>query len=66
MRKIINSTHITPDGVIQNPEDWPSVGGWSKAGGRIQLKLLKCDAVLMGRHTYDGSLRCGRRDPVTR
>jgi hypothetical protein len=32
MRKIINSTYITLDGVIQDPQDWPSMGGFSDAG----------------------------------
>ncbi|SDK36609.1 dihydrofolate reductase family protein [Nonomuraea jiangxiensis] len=55
MRKIVNSTYVTLDGVIQNPQDWPSLGGFSDAGGRIQLELLeRCDAVLLGRHTYEG------------
>lgn len=53
MRKIINSTYITLDGVIQNPQDWPSMGGFSDTGNQVQLELLnQCDAVLMGRHTY--------------
>ena len=55
MRPIINSTYVTLDGVIQDPQDWPSLGSSSDAGGRIQSELLeRCDAVLMGRHTYDG------------
>jgi dihydrofolate reductase len=55
VRQIINSTYVTLDGVIQNPQDWPSVGGWSGEGGRVQTELLeRCDAVLMGRHTYEG------------
>ncbi|MQA95412.1 MAG: dihydrofolate reductase [Streptosporangiales bacterium] len=54
MRKIINSTYITLDGVIQNPQNWPSMGGFGDAGNRVQTELLeRCDAVLMGRHTYD-------------
>lgn len=54
MRKIINSTYVTLDGVIQNPQDWPSTGGFSEAGSKVQLELLQCcDAVLMGRLTYD-------------
>lgn len=54
MRKIINSTYITVDGVIQNPQDWPSMGGFSDAGTKVQIELLsRCDAILMGRHTYD-------------
>jgi dihydrofolate reductase len=55
VRSIINSTYVTLDGVIQNPQNWPVSGGFSEAGGQIQLQLLEqCDAVLMGRHTYDG------------
>jgi dihydrofolate reductase len=55
VRSIINSTYITLDGVIQNPQDWPSRGGFSDDGGRVQSELLeRCDALLMGRHTYDG------------
>ena len=52
---IINSTYITLDGVIQNPQDWPLLGSFSDAGAQVQAELLaRCDAVLMGRHTYDG------------
>ena len=55
MRKIINSTFITLDGVIANPQNWPSSDVKDDAGGIIQTELLHaCDAVLMGRHTYDG------------
>jgi hypothetical protein len=55
VRRIINSTYITLDGVIQNPQDWPLLGGFSEAGAQVQGELLaRCDAVLMGRHTYDG------------
>ncbi len=54
MRKIVNSTYVTLDGVIQNLQDWPSLGGFSDSGGKVQLELLeRCDAVLMGRHTHD-------------
>lgn len=54
VRKIINSTYITLDGVIQNPQDWPALGGFGDAGNKVQIDLLeRCDAVLMGRHTYD-------------
>jgi dihydrofolate reductase len=55
VRPIINSTYVTLDGVIQNPQDWPSLGSFSDEGNQIQAQLLeRCDAVLMGRHTYDG------------
>ena len=55
MRKIINSTYITLDGIIENPQDWPS--GKHQDDGRareIQTELLlSCDAVLLGRRTYE-------------
>jgi hypothetical protein len=56
MRRIINSTYITLDGIIENPQDWPS--GRHQDDGRgseIQTELLlSCDALLLGRRTYDG------------
>jgi dihydrofolate reductase len=57
MRKLVNSTYVTLDGVIKDPQDWPSLGSFSEAGDKIQTDLLlSCDAVLMGRHTYEGFL----------
>lgn len=54
MRRIINSTYVTLDGIIQNPQDWPSPGGFSDQGNKVQTDLMEhCDAILMGRHTYD-------------
>jgi dihydrofolate reductase len=56
VRRIINSTYISLDGAIEDPQDWPS--GRHKddgRGGQIQTELLlDCDAVLMGRRTYEG------------
>ena len=56
MRKLINSTYISLDGVIENPHHWPSSGkDDGGSGGTLQTDLLlSCDAVLMGRRTYDG------------
>jgi dihydrofolate reductase len=56
MRKIVNSTYITLDGVVENPHLWPSLGGGDASeGDQIQTELLlACDAVLMGRRTYEG------------
>ena len=56
MARIINSTYITLDGVIEGPHLWPSLDRpGDERGGQIQTDLLlSCDAVLMGRHTYDG------------
>jgi dihydrofolate reductase len=56
MRKIINSTYISLDGVIEGPHLWPSLGrARDERFGQIQTDLaLSCDVMLMGRHTYDG------------
>jgi dihydrofolate reductase len=55
MRKIINSTYISLDGVIERPHEWPSVGGRGTQGDEIQTELLlRCDALIMGRRTYEG------------
>jgi dihydrofolate reductase len=56
MRRIINSTYITLDGVIEGPHLWPSLGRPSdERAGQIQTDLLlSCDALLMGRRTYEG------------
>ena len=54
MRKIINSTYITLDGVIGDPQDWPGNGiEPDGTGGKVQTDLLfGCDALLMGARTY--------------
>ena len=55
MRKIVNSTYISLDGVIEAPHTWPPTGPDDEAAGRIQTDLLlACDAVVMGRRTYEG------------
>jgi dihydrofolate reductase len=56
MRKIINSTYISLDGVVEGPHLWPSLNRPGDArADQIQTDLvLSCDALLMGRHTYDG------------
>lgn len=55
MRRLINSTYITLDGAVGGPHHWPSLGdAASQVSYEIQLKLLEsCDALIMGRHTYD-------------
>jgi dihydrofolate reductase len=56
LRKIVNSTYITLDGVVEAPQLWP----WfdrprDERFGQLQADLvLSCDALLMGRRTYDG------------
>jgi dihydrofolate reductase len=56
MAKIINSTYITLDGVVEGPHLWPSLNrpGDERSVGIQTDLLLSCDALLMGRHTYDG------------
>jgi dihydrofolate reductase len=55
MRRIINSTYISLDGVIQNPQDWPSSDVSDDRGMTVQTDLLlSCDAQIMGRRTYEG------------
>ena len=56
MRRIINSTYISLDGVIQDPQDWPGNGiEPDRTGLKVQTDLLfACDPVLMGGGTYPG------------
>jgi dihydrofolate reductase len=55
MRKIINSTYISLDGMVDRPHEWPSVGDRGSKGDEIQAELLfSCDALIMGRRTYEG------------
>jgi len=52
MRRIINSTYITADGVIKNPQDWPPLER-DETADTIQTELLsRCDAVLLGKDTF--------------
>src|SRR5215217_3428480 len=54
MADIINSTYITLDGAIEEPQNWPSTGEDSAEHDRIQAELLDaCGTLLMGRRTYD-------------
>jgi dihydrofolate reductase len=56
MRKIINSTYISLDGVVELPHMWPTIERPSEErGGEIQTSVvIPCDAVLMRRRTYEG------------
>jgi dihydrofolate reductase len=54
VRSIVNSTYVSLDGVIGEPQYWPSLGSVTEDGGRVQSALLEqCGAVLMGRRTYE-------------
>ena len=52
---ITNSTYISLDGVVEMPHEWPTIERPSdERGGQVQTSLLMaCDAVLMGRRTYE-------------
>lgn len=54
-RKLINSTYITLDGVVESPHLWPSLPlGPAEEHEEVQAETLKtCDVLLMGRRTYD-------------
>jgi dihydrofolate reductase len=57
MRKLVNSSYISLDGVVDNVGDWPSVpaGGDEERRFAIQLELLQAsDVLIMGRRTYEG------------
>jgi dihydrofolate reductase len=55
MRKLINSTYMTLDGVVENPHLWPGLpAGAAEEHDEIQTRLIEaCDIVTMGRRTYD-------------
>ncbi|MFG2085122.1 MULTISPECIES: dihydrofolate reductase family protein [unclassified Spirillospora] len=54
MRKIINSTYVSLDGVIENPQNWTSAYFQDEAAAYARELLFSCDALLMGRTTFDG------------
>jgi dihydrofolate reductase len=54
MRKIINSTYVSLDGVIGDPQNWTSAYFQDEAAAYARELLFSCDAVLMGRKTFDG------------
>lgn len=54
MRKIISSTYISLDGVIQRPQDWTAAHFQDEAAAYARDLLFSCGALLMGRRTFDG------------
>jgi dihydrofolate reductase len=54
MRKIINSTYISLDGVTERLQDWHFQYHDDQAIAVATKELAASDAVLMGRKTYDG------------
>ena len=53
MRRIINSTYMSLDGVIQRPELWTFDYRSDDAARFQHEQLFGSDALLMGRHTYE-------------
>jgi dihydrofolate reductase len=53
MRKLVNSTYITLDGIIDNPV-WTTAYFDEEAGAFAGSLTQAADALLMGRVTYDG------------
>ena len=54
MRKLVESTFVTLDGVISNPQEW-SPPYWDEEHNAYASKLLfAADALLLGRATYEG------------
>jgi dihydrofolate reductase len=56
MRKIVNSSYLSLDGVVDNIGDWPSTSGADEERRfAIQQELLQAsDILIMGRRTYEG------------
>lgn len=52
MRKIIVSTYVTLDGVIENPQYW-SLNYFDEEAGKFAIEqLFAADTLLLGRETY--------------
>ena len=54
MRKIINFTHATLDGYIDNPQDWSLPYESQDLEDYILQMHLAADALLLGRVTFEG------------
>jgi dihydrofolate reductase len=54
MRKIINSTYVSLNGVIENPHLWTFDYFDEEAQGYARELLFSCDALIAGRATYEG------------
>jgi dihydrofolate reductase len=66
MRKLIEYTLVSADGVFENPQSWGAMSFRDDAYLRDGLGLLlACDAMLMGRHMYETSAKLwpGKTDP---
>jgi dihydrofolate reductase len=53
MRKLVESTFVTLDGVITNPQDWSPPYWDGEHAAYANKLLLAADALLLGRATYE-------------
>jgi dihydrofolate reductase len=54
MRRIVNSTFVSLDGVINHQDRWHADFVDDELQAMALDQLLQADAMLMGRHTYEG------------
>jgi len=53
MRRVINSTYMSLDGVVQEPQNWTFDFRDEAAQQFAHDQLFSCDAMIMGRLTYE-------------
>ena len=53
MRKVINSTYVSLDGVVTNPQEWTFQFRDDTANQFAFEQLMASDVLLMGRRTYE-------------
>jgi dihydrofolate reductase len=54
MRKLVESTFVTLDGVIDSPQNWSPPYWDDQHAGYARDLLFAADALLLGRKTYEG------------
>ena len=54
MGRVVVSTYVTLDGVMEAPEEWSLQFFDEEAMGYAQSQLFASDALLLGRVTYEG------------
>ena len=54
MRKLVESTFVTLDGVISEPQRWGGPYWNDEHSGYAHDLLFSADALLLGRVTYEG------------
>jgi dihydrofolate reductase len=54
MRKLVESTFMTLDGTINDPQEWSPPYWDDEHGGYARELMFASDALLLGRKTYEG------------